>query len=50
MGGACGTYRDRRGAYRIFVRRPERQRLVERIGHGWEDNIKMTLQKNRMEA
>ena len=45
MGGACGTYRDRRGAYRFFVRRPKRKGLVERIGHEWEVNIKITLQK-----
>jgi hypothetical protein len=33
MGGACSTYRERIGAYRVLVERPE------------EDNIKMGLQE-----
>ena len=36
MGGACGTYRERRGVYRVLVGRPKRR---------WEDNIKMHLQE-----
>jgi hypothetical protein len=29
----------------ILVGRPERQRLLERLRHGGENNTKMTLQK-----
>jgi len=35
--------RERRDAYRILVRRPERRRLG-RLWRTWEDNIKMDLQ------
>jgi len=34
---------DRRGAYRILVRIPERKKPLGRPGHRWEDNIKMDL-------
>jgi len=36
--------RERRDAYRILVRRPERRRLG-RPWRRWEDNIKMDLQE-----
>jgi hypothetical protein len=45
MGGACSTYGEKRGAYRIVVGRPERRRPFGRSRHRWEDNIKMDLQK-----
>jgi hypothetical protein len=36
---------ERRGAYRILVRRPEGRRPLGRLKRRWEDNIKMDLQK-----
>jgi hypothetical protein len=36
--------RERRGAYRILVRRPEGRRPLGRPRRRWEDNIKMDLQ------
>jgi hypothetical protein len=36
---------DRRGAYRVFVGRPEGKRPLGRLRHEWEDNIKMNLQE-----
>jgi hypothetical protein len=42
MGGACNTYGDRRGAYRVLVRKPERKRALGRHRSRWEDNIKMS--------
>jgi hypothetical protein len=35
--------RDRPGAYRVLMGRPERKRPLERPKHRWEDNIKMDL-------
>jgi hypothetical protein len=35
--------RERRGAYRILVGRPERRRLLGRPRRRWEDNIEMDL-------
>jgi hypothetical protein len=34
---------ERRGAYRIFVRRPEGRRPLGRPRRRWEDNIRMNL-------
>jgi hypothetical protein len=34
---------ERRGAYRILVRKPEEERALGRARHRWEDNIKMYL-------
>jgi hypothetical protein len=31
--------------YKILVREPEGKRLVERLRHMWEDNIKMDLEE-----
>jgi hypothetical protein len=45
MGWACSTYGEKRGAYRILVRRPEGRRPLGRPRHRWEDNIKMDLQE-----
>ena len=33
------------GVYRVFVGKPERKRLLGEPRRGWEDNIKMDLQK-----
>jgi hypothetical protein len=41
IGGACSTYRDRRGAYRVLAGRLDGRRPFGRHGHRWEDNIKM---------
>ena len=36
MGGACGTYRDRRDAYRVLVGRPDKTDHLEDLGvDGW---------------
>jgi hypothetical protein len=41
MGGACGTYGDRRDVYRVLVgRHDEKNRLEDRF----VDNIKMGVQ------
>jgi hypothetical protein len=37
--------REKRGAHRIFVERPEGRRPVGRTMRRWEDNIKMDLQE-----
>jgi len=36
--------RERRGAYRVLVEKPERKRLLGRPRCRWEDNIKVDLQ------
>jgi hypothetical protein len=38
---------ERRGAYRVLVRKPEKKRSLGRLMCTWEDNIKMDLQKVR---
>jgi hypothetical protein len=35
---------DRRGAYRVWVGRPDGKRLLGRPRHRWEYNIKMYIQ------
>jgi hypothetical protein len=35
---------DRRGAYRVLVRRPEGRRPLGRPRRRWKDNIKLDLQ------
>jgi hypothetical protein len=47
MGRACGTYKERRGAYRALVGKPEGRRPLGRPRRRWEDNIKMDLQEVR---
>jgi len=42
--GHVACMRDRRGVYRILVRRPEGRRPLGRPRRRWEDNIKMHLQ------
>jgi hypothetical protein len=36
---------ERRGVYRVLVRKPEGKRPLERPKRRWENNIKMDLQK-----
>jgi len=36
---------ETRGAYRVWLGKPERKRPLGRPRHGWEDNIKMHLQE-----
>jgi len=36
---------ERRGVYRVLVRKPEGKRPLGRHRHRWEDNIKMDLQE-----
>jgi len=43
--GHVGSIGDRRGIYRTLVGKPEEKRPSGRSRHGWEDNIKMVLQK-----
>jgi len=45
IGEACSTYWERRGVYRISVRKPEGMRPLERPWPRWEVNIYMDLQK-----
>jgi hypothetical protein len=44
MGRACGLYGRKRGAFKVFVGRPEGNRPLGRHMHRWKDNIKMGLQ------
>ena len=46
MSGVCSTYGgERRGIYRVLVRKPEGKRPPGRPRHRWEDNIKMIFRK-----
>jgi len=36
---------ERRGAYKVLVRKPEGKRPCGRPRHRWEDSIKMDLQE-----
>ena len=45
MSGACSTYRERRGVYRVLVGKPEGNRPLGRSRSRWEDNIKIDLQE-----
>jgi len=45
MGGACSTYGERRGVYRVLVGKREGERPLGRPRSRWEDNIKMDLQE-----
>jgi len=38
---------EREGLYRVLVGKPESKRPLGRPRRGWEDNIKMDLQKVR---
>ena len=43
MGRACSTYGERKGAYRVSVRKPEGRRPLARPRRRWKDNIKMCI-------
>jgi hypothetical protein len=43
MGGACRTYGESRGAYRVIVGKPEVRRPLGIPRRRWEYNIKMDL-------
>jgi len=45
MGGACNTYEEGTGLYRMLVGKPEGKRPLGRPRHRWEDNIKMGLEE-----
>ena len=45
MVGACSTYGERRGEYRVLVGKPEGKRPFGRLRRIWEYNIKMDLQE-----
>jgi hypothetical protein len=45
MGGACSTYGERRGVYRILVGKPEGKIPIGSPRLRWEDNFKMDLQE-----
>jgi hypothetical protein len=45
MGGACSMYGEKRGAYRVLMRKPEGRRPLGRSRRTWEDNIKMDLRE-----
>jgi len=45
MGGACRTYGERRGIYRVVVGKTEGKRPLGRPKHRWEHNTKMDLEE-----
>jgi hypothetical protein len=45
MGGACSAYKERRGAYRILVGKPELKRELGRPRRRWEDKLKWIFKK-----
>jgi hypothetical protein len=45
MSRTCSTCGERTVAYRVLVGKPEGRRLLERLRHNWEDNIKMDHRK-----
>jgi hypothetical protein len=45
MGGASGTYGERRGVYRGLVGKPDRKRPLGKPRRRWEDNIKLHIQE-----
>jgi hypothetical protein len=42
--------RERRGAYRVLMGKPERKRSLWRRRRIWEDNIRMDLKESRWES
>ena len=45
MGGACSAYGERRGVYRVLVRKPEGKRPLGRHRRIWEDNMRRIFRK-----
>jgi hypothetical protein len=39
MGGACSTYGEGGGVYRVLVRKPEGKRPLGRPRHRWEEML-----------
>jgi len=50
LAGHVACRGERRGAYRILMRRPEGMRPLGRAGRRWDDNIKMALEVVRWEV
>jgi hypothetical protein len=45
IGGACSTYGEDQGVYRVLVGKTEGKRPLGRPRLRWEDNIKMYLKE-----
>ena len=45
MGGACSTYGERRGIYRVLVGKPEGKKLLGRPRRRWKDNIQTDFEE-----
>jgi hypothetical protein len=45
MGGACSTYGERRGVYRVLVGKLGGKKKLGRPRRRWENNIKKDLQE-----
>jgi hypothetical protein len=45
MDGACSMYRERRGVYRVLVRKPEGKRPLGRPRRRWDNDIKMDIRE-----
>jgi hypothetical protein len=45
MGGACSTYGEETGVYRVLMGKPEGKRQLGRPRRRWEGNIRMDLQE-----
>ena len=50
MDGACSTYGERKGVYRVSIGKPDGKRPLGRSRCRWEDNIKMDLQGGGIEG
>jgi len=50
MGGACSTYGESRGVYKVLVVNREGKGALGRLRRRWEDNIKIYLQEVGCEA
>lgn len=45
IGGHVAHAEDKKNAYSILVRKPERKRQLERPRCSWEDNVKIYLKE-----
>jgi hypothetical protein len=45
LAGHVACMENRRGAYRVFVGKPEGKRSLGKHRHRWQDNIKMDIQE-----
>ena len=48
MGWTCFTMGERKGVYRVLVKKPERKRPLGRPRLKWDDNIKVARQESGM--